>query len=60
MVIVQFPDAHGLGFGGIFPHVGLSFMKGHFMAGVSHDFFGSIQSEVVINGIVQVNIAYLF
>ena len=48
------------GFGVIFPHVGLSMMTSHFMLGLSHDFFASIQSEVVLNGILQLHLAYLF
>ncbi|MBO4671450.1 MAG: hypothetical protein J5640_06375 [Bacteroidales bacterium] len=48
------------GFGIVFPHVGVSIMKDHFMAGVSHDFFASIQSEIPVSGILQLNLAYLF
>ena len=50
----------GLGFGGIFPHAGVSLLKDHFMLGLSHDFFASIQSEVVLHGIMQISLAYLF
>ena len=50
----------GLGFGAVFPHAGVSLMKDHFMIGISHDFFASIQSEIVLNGILLLNIAYLF
>lgn len=49
-----------LGFGGIFPHFGVSMMKDHFLVGVSHDYFASINSEIVINGILFLNLAYLF
>lgn len=50
----------GLGLGIVFPHVGLSVMKDRLMVGVSHDFFASIQSEIVLSGVLLLNLAYLF
>lgn len=50
----------GLGFGIVFPHLGISLMKGNFMLGLSHEFFASIQSEIPFNGILQLKFAYLF
>ncbi|MBO4566828.1 MAG: hypothetical protein J5695_06345 [Bacteroidales bacterium] len=48
------------GIGIVLPHVGLSVMKDHFLIGLSHDFFASIQSEIPLNGILMLNASYLF
>ena len=48
------------GVGVIFPHAGISLMTNHFLIGLSHDFFASVQSVVSVNGILQLNLAYLF
>lgn len=48
------------GVGVVFPHLGLNMMKGHLMIGLSHDFFASVQSEIPVSGILQLNLAYLF
>ena len=48
------------GVGVIFPHAGISLMTDHFLVGLSHDFFASVQSVVSVNGILQLNLAYLF
>ncbi|MBR4826894.1 MAG: hypothetical protein IKZ91_03315 [Bacteroidales bacterium] len=48
------------GVGVVFPHAGVSLMTDHILVGVSHDFFASVQSVVSVNGILQLNLAYLF
>ena len=48
------------GIGIVLPHVGLSMMKDHFLIGLYHDFFASIQSEIPLNGVLMLNAAYLF
>ena len=48
------------GVGVIFPHAGIALMTDHFLVGLSHDFFASVQSVVSVNGILQLNLAYLF
>ena len=48
------------GVGVVLPHVGVSLMGEHFLVGLSHDFFASVQSTVSLNGILQLNLAYLF
>jgi hypothetical protein len=48
------------GVGVVFPHLGLNMMKGHFLIGLSHDFFASVQSQIPVNGMLQLNLAYLF
>ena len=55
--VVDYSDP---GVGVIFPHAGLSLMTDHFLVGLSHDFFASVQSVVSVNGLLQLNLAYLF
>lgn len=54
------PDYSDPGVGVICPHAGLSLMTNHFLLGLSHDFFASVQSVVSVHGFLQVNLAYLF